>query len=145
MCTTFNLYVLCVPCLIKNIHGMNFLRLVPIAQTLAYVHEKQVCHSFLNPTSIVLDENKNPILFDFGFEQVVADYLVSSLPGSWINDWGMEYRPPEQSLGVEVSISRSDVYSFGMILHEWVAGYIAFLEETPIATLGKRTRSNSKR
>lgn len=117
--------------------------LVPIAQALAYAHEKQLYHSFLNPTSIVLDENKNPILFDFGFEQVIADYLISSLPGSWINNWGIEYRPSEQLTGVEVDC-RSDVYSFGMILHEWVSGYIVFLEETPIATLDKRIRSDSE-
>jgi WD40 repeat protein/serine/threonine protein kinase len=116
--------------------------LIPIAQALAYAHEKQICHSFLNPAGIVMDVNKNPILFDFGFEQVIADYLLSSLPGSWINNWGIEYRPPEQLIGVEVDC-RSDVYSFGMILHEWVSGSIALLEETPITTLEKRIKSDS--
>jgi WD40 repeat protein/serine/threonine protein kinase len=117
--------------------------LIPIAQALVYAHEKQVCHSFLNPASIVIDGNKNPILFDFGFEQIIADHLIASLPGSWINNWGIEYRPPEQLIGAEVDC-RSDVYSFGMIVHEWVSGSIAFLEETPIITLDKRIRSDSE-
>ena len=115
--------------------------LIPVAQALAHAHEKGVCHSFINPTSIVFDENKNPILFDFGFEQIIADNLLASSPGSWINNWGIEYRSPEQLVGVNVDY-RSDVYSFGMILHEWISGSIAFLEETPIATLSRRIKAN---
>jgi WD40 repeat protein/serine/threonine protein kinase len=116
--------------------------LVPITQALTYAHEKGIIHSFLNPFSIVIDKDKNPILFDFAFEQIISEYVISTSPGAWINNWGVEYRSPEQLIGA-VPDARSDIYSMGMIIFQWVTGEIAFLGETALSTLGKRLSSGS--
>jgi len=117
--------------------------MVPITQALTYAHEKGIYHCFLNPISIVVDENKNPILFDFGFEWIIADHIISCSPGSWINNWGFEYCSPEQLIG-ETLDGRGDIYAIGMILHEWVSGEIAFAQESAITTLNKRVASSSR-
>jgi len=114
--------------------------LVAITQAVAYAHEKGVVHGFLSPANIILDENKNPYLFDFGFEQIIQNYLISSLPGSWINNSDYAYCSPEQLIGFAID-ERSDVYAIGLILYEWMTGEIIFLEETALGTLYKRKTS----
>src|SRR5262245_34513933 len=39
--------------------------LVSVTNAMAYAHEKGVTHGYLHPASVVLDERRNPILFDF--------------------------------------------------------------------------------
>jgi len=122
--------------------------IVPITHALAYAHENGVVHGWLNPASIVLDDKKNPILFDFGFEKIISDYITVHSPGAWINRWGFEHQAPEQLSGGQID-ARSDVYSIGMIMHEWLMGRIAQLEASPLETLytrqkGLRTKIDKK-
>lgn len=111
--------------------------LVSVTQAVAYAHEAGICHGALNPHSIILNDKKSPILFDFGFEQIIRDFTLAHAPGVWINKWGYEYLPPEQLNG-EPPTPHSDIYALGMILHEWLNGEIALLEPTPLDTLRKR-------
>ncbi len=111
--------------------------LVSVTQAVAYAHEAGICHGALNPNSIIFNDKKNPVLFDFGFEQIIKDFTLTRSPGSWINKWGYEYCAPEQLNG-EAPDPRSDVYAMGMILHDWIKGEIALLEPTPLETLRKR-------
>lgn len=112
-------------------------QLVAITQAVSYAHENGVIHGFLSPANIILDENKNPYLFDFGFEQIILKFLISHLPGSWINNSDYAYCSPEQLSGISVD-ERSDVYSMGLILFEWMTGKIALLEDSALGTLYKR-------
>ena len=119
--------------------------LVSITHALAYAHEKEIIHGALHPSSIVLDEKRNPILFDFGFEQIISDHLLAHTPGAWINRWGFEYRAPEQLNGAPPDW-RSDIYALGIMLHEWLIGKIPLLDATVLGTLQMRnTASNLKR
>jgi len=114
--------------------------LVSITHALAYAHEKGVIHGFLNPSSIVLDDKRNPILFDFGFERIITDHILAHSPGAWLNRWGFEYLAPEQLIGANPDW-RSDIYAMGMILHEWLTGKIAFVDSTVIDTMKIRMAS----
>lgn len=107
---------------------------VSITHALAYAHEKGIVHGALHPSSIVLDEKRNPVLFDFGFEQIITNYLLAHAPGTWLNRWGFEYRAPEQLDGARPD-ERSDIYALGIMLHEWLIGKIAFLDSTILGTL----------
>jgi WD40 repeat protein/serine/threonine protein kinase len=111
--------------------------LVSVTQAVAYAHEAGICHGALNPYSIILNDRKSPILFDFGFEQIIRDFTLARFPGAWINKWGYEYLPPEQLNG-EPPTPHSDIYAMGMILHEWLNGEIALLDPSPLGTLRKR-------
>jgi WD40 repeat protein len=117
--------------------------LVTVAQIVAHAHQQGLVHGFLSPTSIILDENNNACLFDFGFEQIIINYTLGHIPGSWINTWGYAYCAPEQIAGEKID-TRSDVYSMGMILHEWMTGEIALLDETVLGTLFRRKSTQSK-
>ncbi|MFZ5883266.1 MAG: protein kinase domain-containing protein [Chloroflexota bacterium] len=118
--------------------------LVSVTQAVAYAHEAGICHGALNPYSIILNDKKSPMLFDFGFEQIIREFTLAHSPGAWINKWGYEYLPPEQLNG-ELPTPRSDIYALGMILHEWINGEIALLDPTPLDTLRKRLFPPSKK
>jgi len=117
--------------------------LVSIAQALAHAHEKGVNHGSLNPSSIMLSEKRVPYLFGLGLEQVITEHILSQAPGAWVNKWGIEYRAPEQLIGNPPDW-RSDIYSMGVILYEWLTGKIAFRESTIFDTLKKRVASSSQ-
>jgi len=108
--------------------------LASITHAMAYAHEKGIVHGSLHPSSILLDEKRNPILFDFGLEQIITTYLLAYSPGAWISRWGFEYRPPEQLNGA-LPDTRSDIYTMGMIIHEWLTGNILFLDSSFLGTL----------
>lgn len=110
---------------------------VTVAQAMAYAHQQGIVHGSLNPSSIILDENDTPFLFDFGFEQVINNYIYSHSPGAWITGWKYPYATPEQLSGNLID-TRSDVYSMGVILYEWLTGEIPLLDETALGTLFRR-------
>jgi len=115
--------------------------LVSATQALAHAHEKGIIHGSLTPSCIVLNEKRIPFLFDFGFELIIANYILAHAPGSWINKYGVEYRAPERLLGDQPDW-RSDIYSMGIILYEWLSGEIAFYDATILETLQKRLSSS---
>jgi len=108
--------------------------LVSITHALGYAHEKGIIHGSLHPSSIVLDEKRNPILFGFGFEQIITGYILAHTPGTWINRWGFEYRAPEVLSGAAPD-KRSDIYAIGIMLYEWLIGKIPLLAATVLGTL----------
>jgi WD40 repeat protein/serine/threonine protein kinase len=113
--------------------------LVSIADALAGAHEKGMIHGSLQPAAIILDEKRNPILFDFGLEQIITEYLLAHFPGAWVNRWGFEYRAPEQLRGA-ASDARCDIYAMGMMMHEWLVDKIALVDSTVLGTLQIRQR-----
>lgn len=117
--------------------------LAAITHAMAYAHEKEVVHGWLHPSSILLDEKRNPILFDFGLEQIINNYVLAYAPGAWINRWGFEYHAPEQLNGA-LPDARCDIYAMGMILHEWLTGKILFLDSSILDTLRVRKTASGK-
>lgn len=117
--------------------------LVSVSQAVAHAHQTGICHGFLNPNSVVLNDKKAPILFDFGFERIITDHILARAPGAWINKWGYEYCAPEQLNGAPAD-ERSDVYSMGVILYEWITGEIPLHEQTPLGTLRRRMAAGTK-
>ncbi|KAH7284455.1 hypothetical protein KP509_34G054900 [Ceratopteris richardii] len=94
---------------------------VGTARGLAYLHEgcpKPILHFDVKPQNILLDENFDAKLADFGLAKLVArgqlsvETLVRGTPG---------YIAPEWILDSRVT-NKCDVYSFGMVLFELVSG-----------------------
>jgi WD40 repeat protein/serine/threonine protein kinase len=118
--------------------------LVAVTQAVGYAHEAGICHGALNPSSILLNDKRSPVLFDFGFEHIIKAFTLAHSPGVWINKWGYEYLSPEQLNG-EPPSPPSDIYAMGMILHEWMYGAIVFLEPSPLDTLRTRLTPPSRK
>lgn len=103
-----------------------------VAQALDYAHQQGIIHRDLKPGNIMLDENGNAYLTDFG----IARVLGSDLTGSMIIGTPA-YMSPEQANGLPVD-GRSDIYSLGIVLYEWITGRGPYQAETPMAVLLKQ-------
>lgn len=106
--------------------------LKPIAEALAYIHNKGIVHRDIKPSNIMFDEHNNPILTDFGIAQRddTTRFQGSVATGT------PEYMSPEQVKGEQVDF-RSDIYSLGVVLYELVTGNVPFQAEDPQSVLYK--------
>src|SRR3954471_14603144 len=90
-----------------------------IASGLAAVHQAGIVHRDLKPANIILDADEHAILTDFGIARAVNATTVHTMPGSLLGT--LDYMAPEQVKG-EPADQRSDIYAFGLILYELIAG-----------------------
>jgi eukaryotic-like serine/threonine-protein kinase len=100
-----------------------------VCEGLSEAHKLGVVHRDLKPQNIMLDEDGNARIMDFG--------IARSLGGKGITGAGAfigtpEYMSPEQVEGKDVD-ERSDLYSLGVILYEMVTGRPPFDGETALS------------
>jgi serine/threonine protein kinase len=97
----------------------RLLLFLQIAKAVAYAHSKLVVHRDLKPANILVTEDGQTHLLDFGIakllgqEQLEAGQLTE-MPGLALTP---EYASPEQIAGEPISTA-SDVYSLGVVLFE---------------------------
>ena len=102
-----------------------------ISQALDYAHGQGIIHRDLKPGNIMLDENGNAYLSDFGIARVMgSDLTGSAIIGT------PAYMSPEQAHGMSID-GRSDIYSLGVVLFELITGREPYQAETPMALLLK--------
>ena len=117
-----------------------------IAEAMAYAHEKGVTHRDLKPANIKMTPEGNVKVLDFGLAKVLegsknldADPSRSPTFSNPSTLAGMilgtaAYMSPEQAKGKPVD-KRADIWSFGVVLHELLAGRPLFQRETVSDTL----------
>jgi len=114
-----------------------------IAEGLAAAHEKGVIHRDLKPENIFITKTGRVKILDFGLakltrlEEMASDagsltLTQGSTPGIILGTVG--YMSPEQVRGNSLD-SRSDIFSFGVILYEMLSGKNFFLRGTTADTL----------
>ncbi len=109
-----------------------------IATALDYAHRQGIIHRDLKPSNIMLDEEGNAFLTDFG----IARLMVASSGGAGLTQTGLSmgtpgYMAPEQGMGQSNVGPAADLYSLAVMLFEMLTGGRPFEAETPMAVVLK--------
>jgi serine/threonine-protein kinase len=101
-----------------------------IASALDYAHLRGIIHRDLKPANVLLDEDGNTFLTDFGIARRLGETKLTA-PGTVVGS--PTYMAPEAWRGEDPS-AETDVYSLGIILFQLLTGKAPF-EETKTARL----------
>ncbi|NDJ85702.1 MAG: protein kinase [Chloroflexi bacterium] len=105
-----------------------------IAAALARAHRQNVIHRDIKPANILLDDDGNAYLSDFGIakdlardERVTAEDIIVGSPA---------YLAPEQTQDQPLS-PQSDIYSLGIVLYELLRGEHPFPDASTVTMMVK--------
>ncbi len=96
-----------------------------IADAVQHAHQKGVIHRDLKPSNILVDDQGQPKILDFGVARATdSDVSVTTLRTSVGQLIGtLPYMSPEQVVGDPADVdTRSDVYALGVTLYEMLTG-----------------------
>jgi serine/threonine protein kinase len=97
-----------------------------LASALAEAHGRNVLHRDIKPGNILIDENGEPYLADFGLARLIGEHGLTR-HGVFVGT--PHYASPEQ-VTLEPLDARSDIYSLGLVIFEMATGRRPFEAET---------------
>jgi serine/threonine protein kinase/HEAT repeat protein len=98
---------------------------------LTYLHGKGVVHRDVKPGNLLLFDDKQVKLADFG---IARSRETIALTSTGLPVGTTEYMSPEQAEGKDELTPASDIYSLGAVLYELLTGISPFKRKTPLAT-----------
>jgi tRNA A-37 threonylcarbamoyl transferase component Bud32 len=112
-----------------------------IARAVHFAHQHGILHRDLKPTNILLNEQGQPQLTDFGLAKIAEQ--DTRLTQSRTVMGSANYMSPEQARGQSKELTTAaDAYSLGAILYELLTGRPPFRGESFVETLRAVTESD---
>lgn len=117
-----------------------------IAAGLAAAHKVHIVHRDIKAENVMIDAEGSPKILDFGLAKAVAPYqttgdgktetITQELTKAGTIVGTVTYMSPEQ-IRAETVDSRSDVFSFGILLYRMATGIPPFEGKTQVSTLAR--------
>jgi serine/threonine-protein kinase len=104
-----------------------------VAEALDYAHLKGVVHRDLKPSNIMILEDGDVKVMDYGIARA-RRFEGLTLTGAFLGT--PDYVAPETAEGKGTD-ARSDLYALGVVFYEILTGKKPFVGDTPFATLRK--------
>ncbi len=122
---------------------------IQVAEALCCAHAAGIVHRDLKPSNLMVDESGMVKVLDFGLVKLAGPAAalnetatMATIPGIIVGT--VAYMSPEQAEGKSVD-ARSDVFSFGSVFYEMLAGRKAFEGPSAVALLAAVVRDDPKR
>ncbi|RZJ10111.1 MAG: serine/threonine protein kinase, partial [Rubrivivax sp.] len=102
--------------------------LVAVASAVEYAHAQLIVHRDLKPSNVMVDEQGQPKLLDFGIAGLLddsgrqSDNALTQITGRRLTP---AYAAPEQITGGVIGVA-ADIFSLGVMLHEIATGQLPF-------------------
>ncbi|BBM85462.1 serine/threonine protein kinase [Candidatus Uabimicrobium amorphum] len=102
---------------------------VKLCYAIDYAHEKNIIHRDLKPDNIMVQQDGEPKIMDFGLSKMVGDSQRLTATGMIMGT--ITHMPPEQALGrIDEIDHRVDIYALGVILYTLLTDTIPFQGKT---------------
>ncbi|KAG0700974.1 kinase-like domain-containing protein [Suillus ampliporus] len=121
--------------LLPNMHRL-FLLLFQIVSGLQYLHVRNIIHGDLMAYNVLIDEDGNAVLADFGLSLLLAEhetsFFASHSPGAvrWAAPEILSLDSENPNESVSKPNKASDIYSFGCIMMQVLSGRRPYFEMT---------------
>jgi len=93
-----------------------------VASALDHAHRHGVIHRDIKPENILLADDGQPLVADFGIALAVSEAGGTRLTETGMSLGTPEYMSPEQATGDRQLDPASDIYSLGAVLYEMLVG-----------------------
>lgn len=105
-----------------------------VARAVHHAHQRGILHRDLKPANILVDDQGQPFVSDFGLAKFIESGVEQT--GGGLFQGTPEYSSPEQAGGRSADLTTgSDIWAIGVMLYELLTGSTPFRGDTPLALL----------